>query len=74
MESIQCNEADVKSGYVNPEAVVDVKQTMFTLLRTGINGEINRKIVNLEFGGIQAVVAGRILSEEAIFDLILIPV
>ncbi len=25
MESIQCNEADVKSGYVNPEAVVDVK-------------------------------------------------
>ena len=74
MESIQCNEADVKSGYVNPEAVVDVKQTMFTLLRTGINGEINRKIVNLEFGGIQAVVAGKILSEEAIFDLILIPV
>lgn len=74
MESIQCNENDVKNGYVNPEAVLDVKQTMFSLLRTGINGEINRKVVTLEFSGIQAVVTGKILSEEAIFDLTLDPV
>ncbi len=25
MESIECNEADVKSGYVNPQAIFDVK-------------------------------------------------
>jgi hypothetical protein len=47
---------------------------MFTLLRTGINGEINGKVVNLEFSGIHADLSGKILTSEAIFDLTLSPV
>ncbi len=62
MNSFQCNDDDIRNGYVNPQAVLDVKETMFTLLRTGINGEINGKVVTLEFSGIHADLDGKILT------------
>lgn len=38
LKSFECDELDVYEQLVNPSALLDVKETLFTILRTGVNG------------------------------------